>query len=317
MNQDIIYEILKFLHLCPEENGGVIIAKKILLSRKIYREMNKQIDKLEKPIVFDAGYNLFKIELTSIGTIIYWGDGKVEEISIENDVVAHVYPTYDLHTIKVFNYSRESPFYMSTTVIQVHSIGNLTNLSQMFENCCDLRSTGKKWETSNVTNMYSLFHNCTKLIRITDRNWNTSRVTNMRSMFSSCYKIRNNAGKYWDTANVTDMSHMFHACLKLNQNIGEYWDVSKVSDMQCMFWHCSELNQPIGLNWNVSNVTNMEGMFGCCSNIAQPIGRSWNISNVKNMVMMFSDCTKYLEFRNDPKYWILENIRTDSMYGDT
>jgi hypothetical protein len=316
MVPDIIYEILKHLYLCPEENNGVILARKILLSQKIYGELDEQILKLEKPIVFDVISEMTEIEFASVNTIIYWGDRTIEKISDVDKITAHKYSQPALYTIKVFDYEKLQNFYAPKDIVQVHSIGNLTNLSQMFQGCYKLRSTGKKWDTSNVVDMNVLFHDCTRLRKVSDKNWNTSNVVDMSSAFSNCYKIRNNVGKYWDTSNVVNMSYMFHACINLDQNIGEDWDTSRVENMQYMFWHCSELNQPIGLNWNVSNVIDMEGMFGCCRSLAQPIGQNWNISNVKNMTLMFADCAKYLEFRNDPKYWELENIRTDSMYAE-
>jgi hypothetical protein len=62
MNKDIIYEILKYLHLCPEENGGVLLSKKIIFSQKSYLKLEKR--RLEKPLVFST--SLFSKEIVII-----------------------------------------------------------------------------------------------------------------------------------------------------------------------------------------------------------------------------------------------------------
>jgi hypothetical protein len=54
MNRDIIYEVLKCFYYFPHENGGALLAKKVLISIKSNIELFAIIEKMEKPIVFSA-----------------------------------------------------------------------------------------------------------------------------------------------------------------------------------------------------------------------------------------------------------------------
>jgi hypothetical protein len=41
MNSDIVLEILRHLHLCPEENGGALLAEKVILSEKGFSDLRE------------------------------------------------------------------------------------------------------------------------------------------------------------------------------------------------------------------------------------------------------------------------------------
>ena len=51
MIADIVHEILKFLYLCPEENGGALLARRVVFSEKKYKTLASSF---EKPIVFEV-----------------------------------------------------------------------------------------------------------------------------------------------------------------------------------------------------------------------------------------------------------------------
>jgi hypothetical protein len=282
MNSDIVYEILKFLHICPEENGGAIMAKKVILtnSKRTSRELKIRVKKIEKPIVFDIDYNI--TELGKIAdTNICWNDNCFIVNGCQ-DYIQRETQKDGRYTIKIFAYDRLQNFVMPSQTNTVHSIGNLTDLSYMFQSL--LRPTpylAKKWDTSKVTNMRCMFCYCNTLNVNLGKNWNTSRVTDMRSMFNQCHRLNKNIGKNWDTSSVLDMSYMFAWCNKLDKNIGKNWNTSKVIYMSLMFWECYNLDKHIGENWNLSQVTRMNLMFGS-GNLNHPIVQKWDVSRVKD-----------------------------------
>jgi surface protein len=77
-------------------------------------------------------------------------------------------------------------------VIKLKRTGEMTNLSDMFNNCESLKSLPDicNFNTSNVINMSGMFRGCTSLCEMSDIS-------------------------KWDTSNVKDMSEMFHSCISL------------------------------------------------------------------------------------------------------
>ncbi|WP_155993294.1 BspA family leucine-rich repeat surface protein, partial [Bacteroides sp. Ga6A2] len=83
---------------------------------------------------------------------------------------------------------------------------NVTNMSNMFDGCTDLKSIDvSNFDTSNVTNMNNMFDACNNLTTLDVRNFDTSKVTDMRYMFSSCKSLTNLDLRNFDTSNVKDM----------------------------------------------------------------------------------------------------------------
>lgn len=74
MNEDIVYEILRYLYL----EGHAPTAKKILISH--YNELNIRAQKLEKPVVFEILGNKTVLLLDAgEDTVIYWGGNTISE----------------------------------------------------------------------------------------------------------------------------------------------------------------------------------------------------------------------------------------------
>lgn len=272
MNSDIIYEILKYLHICPEENGGALLAKKTMLSQKIYCDLNQIID---KPIVFEIVGSYTSVNINA-GVIIYWGDGTMGE---HLNKARHMYSKFAKYVVKIFAKDAMLNIRVPKNVIDIHSIKRLIDLSYMFDHCGMAEVSGKKWDTTNVINTEGMFYYCTELTKIVSKNWNTSNIENMSSMFSGCCLINQNIGKHWDTFKVTDMTEMFHDCSNLDKNIGKNWNTENVVHMPNMFLRCFKLNRPIGLNWDTSNLRNIEGIFGNCYSLSQSIGKNWVLSD--------------------------------------
>jgi hypothetical protein len=71
MNSDIVYEILKWLHLSPEENGGALLAKKVTISARDHQKLAAR--KMEKPTVFILYGDI--VFSSDPGLIIYYSRG--------------------------------------------------------------------------------------------------------------------------------------------------------------------------------------------------------------------------------------------------
>jgi hypothetical protein len=220
MHSDIIYEIVQYLHLASEENGGPVLSRKILISEKKFRCLELPLEKIHKPIVFDVCNNLVDLKrMVVVGkAIIYWGDDEITDLSsvlILNQL--HTYKDTKLHTIKIFGYITNIS--LPDQITNLHSIGNLKSMYHMFSVCTYLdKDITKKIDTSAVVDISYAFNKCENLDCKIGKNWNTS---NIRGMFMNCTKLNKNIGKNWDMSNITDMAFMFFGCVKLNKNIGK------------------------------------------------------------------------------------------------
>lgn len=259
INCDIIYEILRYFHLCPEENGGTLCAKKMTLSQKSYHILEER--KIDKPIVLNVlGSSVEFRSSLSTGTIVYWGDDSVTKTDEINKHLRHTYDSNSMYyNIKIFG--QQGKIVLPISTVNVHSIGELTDLSYLLVDCFNLHPyLGRKWDTSGVKRMQGVFCGCF-CIYVDGRNWDTSKVIDMRLMFDICLDLNRNVGKYWNTSNVVDMAGMFNNCQSLAQPIGKNWDISSVKDMSYMFHNCMNISRDIGKNWNISPDTNIHFMF--------------------------------------------------------
>jgi surface protein len=113
------------------------------------------------------------------------------------------------------------------------NIGNLTNMSYMFNGCSSLQ---KIWVNSeNVTDMTMMFNGCGSLksVELSD----TSSVTNMNRMFQGATSIQ--SIPLFDTSSVTTMPYVFSGCFSLNRLPG--WDMAAVTNVTGMFLNCTSL----------------------------------------------------------------------------
>ncbi len=129
----------------------------------------------------------------------------------------------------------------------------------------DMNINVSDWDVSNVTNMSEMFNNCCSF-DCDLSNWDVSKVEDMEYMFVNCKNFTGKGLENWDVSNVKYMGTMFADCKKFTGNTIENWDVSNVLSMSDMFWHCDELNCNLS-KWNVSNVKNMQSMFYECINL--------------------------------------------------
>lgn len=281
MNQDIVYEILKQLHLF----GEALIAKRTILSMKAFSVLERR--KIDRPVILEVVKNdYFALELDK-DSIIYWGDSTYECSYLPKDYLRHTYKIAGSYIVRIFGQRKVMKF--SHYVKKVISIGDLTDLSNMFCNLSPLLCNGKSWDTSRVTRMSNMFRRCRELKEKIGKNWNTSNVTDMTYMFDECPVLNKNIGKYWNTSNVRYMAGMFHRCINLDKTVGKYWNTSNVIDMSWMFYGCANLTKIEVKNWDISKVESMHCMFSYCKKLTLIDCQNWDVSEVKDTDYMFSD----------------------------
>ena len=164
--------------------------------------------------------------------------------------------------------------------VDIKTIGNATNMQNMFQNCFSLQSV-PLFNTINVTNMQNMFFACYSLQSVPL--FNTINVTIMANMFNGCSSLQ--SVPLFNTINVTSMIYMISYCSSL-QSVPLFNTVN-VTNMTSMFNGCSSL-QSVPL-FNTINVTNMNNMFYNCS-LLQSVPL-FNTINVTSMVAMFQNCT--------------------------
>ena len=139
--------------------------------------------------------------------------------------------------------------------VDIKTIGNATNMANMFYNCYSLQSV-PLFNTINVTNMQQMFLNCFSLQSVPL--FNTQNVTNMVSMFSGCFSLQ--SVPLFNTQNVTNMQQMFQNCNSL-QSV-PLFNTQNVTNMQQMFSGCISLN--FIPNFNTALVTNFTNFANGC-----------------------------------------------------
>lgn len=169
----------------------------------------------------------------------------------------------------------------------VPDLGNVTDMSTMFNFATSFNGDLSSWDVSNVTNMTGMFWAAFSFNQSLG-NWNVDSVTNMNLMFRSATSF-NQSLDSWEVSSVTDMSGMFRGAISFNQPL-DRWDVSNVTMMSSllggMFEGATSFNQDLG-NWDVSNVTAMDKMFngsGLSSENYDRILVGWADGNVQENV---------------------------------
>ena len=155
----------------------------------------------------------------------------------------------------------------------------VTDMEGMFYRDRGLKNIifGKKFDTSNVTNMVGMFAE-TGLTTLDLSTFNTSKVINMQSMFYSS-SIESLDLSNFDTKNVTNMDGMFYACPLLTDLKLSDFDTRNVTDMGAMFAQCGLTYLDLS-SFDTSNVTDMGGMFTRSSDLQQVVvGCNWTTEN--------------------------------------
>ena len=162
-----------------------------------------------------------------------------------------------------------------TNLIQMVSMGTITDMSSMFRNCSGLTSLDTSgWNTSNVYDMSTMFYNCSGLTSLDLSGLDTSNVKYMYHMFYNCKNLTSLDLSSFDTSAVTDMGSMFTYCSGLTSLDLSSFDTSKVTNMGYMFQYCSGLTSLDLSGWHFSyyeysspSSVYIRGMFYGCANL--------------------------------------------------
>jgi len=120
-------------------------------------------------------------------------------------------------------------------------LGNVTDLSYLFEYMDTFNEDINGWNTSRVTNMIGMFYDASLFNG--DLLWDTSSVTNMRSMFRDAKAFNKNVSNF-DTSRVTNMEDMFFGSSSFNGNVSNF-DTSSVTRMSYMFYGATSFNMDL------------------------------------------------------------------------
>ena len=179
-------------------------------------------------------------------------------------------------------------------------IGQLSDMSFMFNNCSSLKSISFiSTENIKINNMKAMFNECNNLEYVELNNLDTSNVIDMGWLFNHCYKLKYIQGiNRINTSKVINMIAMFQGCSEL-----EYLDLAnfntvKVNDMGFMFNLCHKLKEIKGINrFITTNVSNMERMFQECKKISFLDLSNFDTSNVIDFEFMFNECHELKEIK--------------------
>ena len=168
------------------------------------------------------------------------------------------------------------------------NVSNVTNMGEMFNNCCSFDCDLSNWNVSNVEDMQYMFVSCKNFTGKGLENWNVSNLKYMAGMFEGCQNFTGTGLENWDVSKVTGMSEIFSECIKFDCDLSK-WNVSNVKDMFRMFDGC-KIFKGKGLDkWDVSNAVDMSFMFDGCLNLNCDLSK-WNVKNVKYTNRMFTNC---------------------------
>lgn len=185
--------------------------------------------------------------------------------------------------------STYSWFYGLASLVSFEGWGNLntsevTNMSQMFQNCSNLTSVILSgFDTKNVTDMSHLFFGCSSLNSVDLSGFDTQNVTTTARMFLDCSSLTSIKLNGLNTSNVESTSFMFSGCKGLTSLDLSSFNTSNVRSMNSMFNGCDKLKTIIvGVNWTTDNVpvTSSLYMFSGCTSLVGGAGTTYNSGKV-------------------------------------
>ena len=170
---------------------------------------------------------------------------------------------------------------------------HVESMTYMFYMCRALTDINvSHFNTANVTDMSNMFNDC-GVASLDVSNFNTANVTNMAAMFMNCGSLTSLDLSNFDTGNVENMQSMFNGCYGLTSLNLDRFKTTKVTNMECMFLDCQKLTSLNLSSFNTSNVTNMYNMFSLSSELTTiTVGSGWSTASIETEQPMFNNCTK-------------------------
>lgn len=167
---------------------------------------------------------------------------------------------------------------------------NVTNMSNMFQNCYALTSVDfSNFNTSNVTNLNGMFRDCRAITHVNLSSFNTSKVTTLANMFYDCYALSTVNLSSFDTSNVTDMAWMFAFSGITTLDLSNF-NTPKLVSLYSTFNICSRLTSINLSSFDTSNVTTLQNMFNNCNSLISLDLSNFDTSNVTNLQTTFQQC---------------------------
>ena len=239
-----------------------------------------------------------------VDCFIDWGDGNVEYINGDNDVISHVYDVSEPASfdVKVIGQvERLSSYNITThTITDVKQWGNvgLRNMGNAFSGNIYLTSVSDDLNSAfaDVKFFYDAFNGCTGLTTLPENLFAAcTNVTDFGGTFSGCTGLTTLPENLFAAcANVTDFGGTFSGCTGLTtlpENL--FAACANVTDFGYTFSGCTGLTTlPEKLFAACTNVTDFGGTFkGCTGLTALPEKLFAECTNVTNFVSAFTDCT--------------------------
>merc|ERR1719182_355496 len=188
------------------------------------------------------------------------------------------------------------------------------------------------WQTGEVTDMSELFENAPSFNEEIS-SWDTSGVKDMSFMFNSAAAFNQDIGA-WDTSGVTSLSYMFYFASAFDQDLG--WCVGAgvdldwaFDDTQCESTYCGVMWETntgdcevsrtgnVMVNWKIrwavagwlSDATAAEETYGHIS--------TWDTGGVTDMSSLLASWNGGAAFNEDISSWDTSSVTTmqDTFYG--
>ena len=187
-------------------------------------------------------------------------------LRIQKEINCSNYEIKDYNEIQIIN--DRDRFYINEEIkskIKILSGNRITELimkkkfNRIGNNYIDFIIIGQ------LTDMSFMFNNCSSLKSISFISTENIKINNMKAMFNECNNLKYVELNNLDTSNVIDMGWLFNHCYKLKyiQCINRI-NTSKVINMIAMFQGCSELEYLDLSNFNTVKVNDMGFMFNLC-----------------------------------------------------
>ena len=167
------------------------------------------------------------------------------------------------------------PYDDLSELIQYNYTENVTNFSDMFDNCKNLTSI-PQLDTSNGTKLHYMFYNCENLTTIPQLD--TSNGTDFSGMFRSCKNLT--SIPQLDTSKGTNFNEMLSGCSSLT-SIPQL-DTSKGTNLSNTFSSCTRLTKIDIKHYNISNTSYSKYTCSYCHSLKALIIRSFGANYILN-----------------------------------
>jgi len=138
-------------------------------------------------------------------------------------------------------------------------VGNVTDLSYLFEMMDTFNEDINGWNTSSVIKMSWLFDGASSFNGDLSK-WNTGKVTSISGIFEDATSFTNGGISNWDVSSVSDMSGAFKGATNFNADLNSWNTTSSLNNLFWTFEGATSFNSDLS-NWDVSNVTDMYGFL--------------------------------------------------------